>query len=101
MTAPSSSPTRSSLNTIQRDVAQRDLAQGHRADDERHGLAAHVAAGPDQQRDEEAQRDDLGELVLEVAQDRAGVGLGDEQQQQPDDALAHQQRRRSTSDTAR
>ena len=48
------------------DVAERDLVEGHRADDEGDGLAADVAAGADQERDEEAQRDGRLELVLEV-----------------------------------
>ena len=100
MTSADDQPDAQLLEHDPADVAQRDLAEGHRADDERHRLAADVAAGPDQERDEEAQGDDRRELVLEVAQHRARVGLGDEQQQQPADALADEQRRRSTSGTA-
>src|SRR5699024_608665 len=57
-------------------------------------LGAGVAAGADEQGDEERQGHHLVELVLEVAQHGAGVGLGDEQDQKPDDAFAPQQQRR-------
>ena len=53
---------------------------------------ADVAAGADQERDEERQGDDLGQLGLEVLEDRAGVAGGHEQEEQPEDALADEER---------
>ena len=50
---------------------------------------ARVAAGADQQRDEEGQRHHRRHLALEVSQHGAGERLGHEQQQQPADPLAH------------
>src|SRR6266550_769127 len=45
------------------DVPKRHLVEGHRTDDQSHGLAADVATGPDQQRNEEAEGDGRRELV--------------------------------------
>ena len=58
MIAPRISPTRISLKTIHPMSRKVTSFEGHRPDDQRDRLAADVAAGPDQERDEEAQRDD-------------------------------------------
>ena len=60
------SPTRSSLNTSQPTSRSATSPRAIARTIERHRLAADVAAGADQERDEEAQRHDRGQLALEV-----------------------------------
>ena len=74
--------------------AEPDLAQGQAADDRHHRLRARVAAGADEQRDEEREGHHRRQLALVVAEHGAREGPGHEKQQQPADALAHDGRER-------
>src|SRR5258708_4013213 len=70
------------------EVAQADLSHREAPHDRRDGLRARVSARADQERDEEGERHDLGELGLEVPENGAGQSLGCEEQQQPEEAGA-------------
>ena len=83
-------PVDISLARICGQVTQPNLSGSHGAHERRRDLGAGIAAGPDQQRDEERQCDDGLHLVLERAQHRAGVGLGHEQHEQPHNSFAPQ-----------
>ena len=56
-------------------VAQPDLAERHRADDQRRRLRARVAAARDDERDEEREHDRARDLVLEVRPSRVAVSI--------------------------
>src|SRR4029079_16493133 len=64
-------------------VFQPDLPQGDAPDDGGHRLRARVAAGPDEERDEERQGHHRGQLALVVPEHRPREGLGHEEEEQP------------------
>ena len=68
-------------------VAQRDLAERQRADDQRRRLRPGVAAARDDQRHEQREHDGLRDLLLEEAHRRRGQHFAEEQRRQPAGAL--------------
>ena len=68
-------------------VAQAELPQRERADDQRGRLRAGVAARADDQRDEEREHDGSRDLALEVAHRRGRQHLAEKQRREPARAL--------------